>query len=117
MSTDAPEQHPQVTNALEQLQRFSDILEEQMQRSGTGSFTASDRTNTVTATIDGHQLLTNLFIEDGLLRLGAETVEERINEALLNAHVAAASATEEQQHQVITALFEIAEGMLKSVES
>jgi hypothetical protein len=109
--------HPQVAAALEQLQRFNSALETQMQRTATGSFSGSDETETVEVTIDGHRCLTGVHIEDGLLRLGAETVEQRINEALGRAQATATQATQAQQEELMSSLSEMAtafKGMLKN---
>ncbi len=115
MGTETEAQHPQVAEALEQLKRFNSLLEDQMTQSDTGSFTATDEEKTVTATINGHRLLTGLFIEDGLLRLGAETVEQRINEAMRNAQAEATAAIAGQQQHVIASLIEITGNLAKSV--
>lgn len=85
------EMHPEVAAVLQQAQRLQSIMDEQLAKMNTESFTATDEAKTVEVTLNGHHWLTDLFIEDGLLRLGAETVEARINEALGNA---TAKATE-----------------------
>ena len=48
-------------------------------------------------TLNGHHYLTAAFISDGLLRLGARTVEQRINEALQKATAAATQSIEAEQ--------------------
>ena len=109
--------HPQVMEALDKLKRFNAALEEQMQQTATGSFTASDETETVDVTINGHRCLTDLRIEDGLLRLGADTVEQRINEALGRAQAAATEATNAQQLALASTLSDVAtslSGMLQN---
>ncbi len=111
-----PGTHPQVVEALDQLKRFNSALEDQMQRTATGSFSATDETETVDVTINGHRCLTGLHIEDGLLRLGAETVEQRINEALGRAQASATQATQAQQAELVSTLSEVAaslSGMLQ----
>jgi DNA-binding protein YbaB len=85
------EMHPEVAAVLQQAQRLQSVMDEQLAKMNTESFTATDEAKTVEVTLNGHHWLTDLFIEDGLLRLGAETVEARINEALGNA---TAKATE-----------------------
>ena len=72
-------------------QRLQSVMDAQLNKMNTESFTATDEAKTVEVTLNGHHWLTDLFIEDGLLRLGADTVEARINEALGNA---TAKATE-----------------------
>lgn len=85
------EMHPEVAAVLQQAQRLQSVMDEQLAKMNTESFTATDQAKTVEVTLNGHHWLTDLFIEDGLLRLGADTVEARINEALGNA---TAKATE-----------------------
>jgi DNA-binding protein YbaB len=85
------EMHPEVAAVLQQAQRLQSVMDEQLAKMNTESFTATDDAKTVEVTLNGHHWLTDLFIEDGLLRLGADTVEARINEALGNA---TAKATE-----------------------
>jgi DNA-binding protein YbaB len=115
MSFETQTQHPQVSEAMEQLKRFTTVLEDQMSNSDTESFTATDEDKTVTATINGHRLLTGLFIEEGLLRLGAETVEQRIDEAMRNAQTQATAAIAGQQQQMIASLIDITGNLAKSV--
>ena len=115
MSIETQAQHPQVVEALEQLKRFNTILEDQMSQTDTESFSATDEDKTVTATINGHHLLTGLLIEEGLMRQGAETVEQRINEAMRNAQVMATAAITGQQQQMIASLIEVTANLAKSV--
>jgi len=109
MSTQA---HPQVTEALEQLQRFNSVLEDQMQLTKTGSFTATDEAETVEVTIDGHGCLTGLHIEAGLLRRGAETVQQRISEALVNARAGGDAAFEAQHEELAAKLTDITRSLV-----
>ena len=109
------ETHPQVAEALAGLERFNKALEDQMSRTNNGSYTATDDAETVEVTISGRRCLTDLHIEDGLLRLGAEPVEERINEALLKAQAGASEAIQAQQAQLVASLSEIAGSLQKAV--
>jgi DNA-binding protein YbaB len=70
----------------------------------TALFSATDEADTVQATVDGHGCLTGLHIEDGLLRLGTETVEQRVNEALENARAAATRAVGAEQEKLLETL-------------
>jgi DNA-binding protein YbaB len=114
MSIETQDQHPQVAEALQELKRFNATLEDHMYQTNIESFTGTDEAKTVNVTIDGHHALTGLYIEDGLLRLGAQTVEERVNEALRNAQAAATAAITAQQQQVFSALLDMTEQMMKS---
>lgn len=111
------ETHSQVSETLAGLERFNKALEDQMNRTNNGSYMATDETETVEVTINGRRCLTDLHIEDGLLRLGAETVEERVNEALLKAQAGASEAIQSQQAQLISSLTEIAGSLQKAVGS
>lgn len=77
--------HPQVAAVLKQAQALQSLMDDQLNKMAGDTFTATDESKTVEVTLDGHHLLTDVFIEDGLLRLGAETVEARVNEALQKA--------------------------------
>ncbi|BBZ46745.1 YbaB/EbfC family nucleoid-associated protein [Mycobacterium parmense] len=102
------EMHPQVAEALRQAQRFQSALEAQLHLTATQTFTATDESETVEVTVNGHRWLTDIRIEDGLLRLGAETAEKRINEAIRAAVAAAAAAGEAESAQLVESLAEIA---------
>ena len=54
------------------------------------AFTAADESDTVEVTLNGHHWLTDVYIEDGLLRLGADVVQGRVNEAVQKASAKAA---------------------------
>ena len=86
------EMHPQVTAILEQAQRLQAAMDDQLAKMNNETFTATDDARTVEVTLNGHHWLVDLFIEDGLLRLGAATVEARINAALAKATVRAAES-------------------------
>jgi DNA-binding protein YbaB len=78
------------------------------------SFRGTDEALTVAVTVDGRQRLTGLQIKDGLLRLGAETVAQRINEAILEAQAAATVANGAAQERLFE-LMDDAAGSLKDV--
>jgi DNA-binding protein YbaB len=106
-----PEIDARPTEALEQLHQFVSVLEEEERRASTHSFSATDETGTVTAVVNGNRWLTGLRIEPGLLRLGANTVQQRIGEALSNAQTAALGDTEAQDQQFEESLAAIAKMM------
>jgi DNA-binding protein YbaB len=95
--------HPQVAAVLQQAQRLQSLMDDQLTKMNTETFTATDESETVEVTLNGHHWLTDVFIEDGLLRLGAETVQGRINEALQKA-AAQASASIDADHERIDAV-------------
>jgi DNA-binding protein YbaB len=107
--------HPQVTETLAEFERFTKALEDQMRLTDTSSYTASDETETVEVTINGHRCVTDVHIEAGLLRMGAVTVEQRINDALSKAQASASEAIQSQQMQLISSLTEITGSLQKSV--
>ncbi|MFS0900808.1 YbaB/EbfC family nucleoid-associated protein [Mycolicibacterium litorale] len=92
--------HPQVAAVLAQAQQLQSIMDEQLYKMNNQTFTASDETETVAVTLDGHQHLTGVHIEEGLLREGAHVVEHRLNEALQNAAEAAAAAIEADRERI-----------------
>jgi DNA-binding protein YbaB len=104
MSTDRaqlpPGTHPQVAETMKLLEKFNSALSDQIQQVSTAAFKGTDEDKTVEVTVDGARWLTGLYIEDGLLRLGAETVGERINEAMRNAQAAASESIHERQAQL-----------------
>ncbi|OBG62061.1 MULTISPECIES: YbaB/EbfC family nucleoid-associated protein [unclassified Mycobacterium] len=106
------EMHPQVAEALRQAQLFQSALEDQQHRTNTETFTATDESKTVEATLNARLCLTGLHIEDGLLRLGAETVGERVNEAIGNARAVATAAIDAEEDRLIELVAGIA-GSLK----
>lgn len=106
------EMHPQVAEALRQAQLFQSALEDQQHRTKTETFSATDESETVEATLNARLCLTGLHIEDGLLRLGAETVAGRVNEAIAKAQ-AAATAELDAEHE---RLIELAAGIAGSLK-
>ena len=84
--------HPEVAAVLRQARRLQSLMDEQLDKMATESFTAADETETVEVTLNGHHWLQDVYIQDGLLRLGAETVEDRVNEALQKASAEASAS-------------------------
>ncbi|OBH00151.1 MULTISPECIES: YbaB/EbfC family nucleoid-associated protein [unclassified Mycobacterium] len=107
--------HPQLAEAMEFGQRFQSALEDQIHRTNTETFTAADEANTVEVTLNARRGITDLQIEDGLLRLGAETVEQRVNEALRNAVAAVDAANEAQHRQLVESLARMTTLMTESL--
>ena len=99
--------HPQVAAVLAQAQRLVSIMDDQLDKMKSEKFTATDQSETVEVTLDGHHRLTDVFINDGLLRLGAETVARRLNEALRNASTQATAAIETDWRRLDAAFAEI----------
>jgi DNA-binding protein YbaB len=99
--------HPQVAEALRQAQQFQSILDDHLHHTEAETFTATDEARTVEVTMNAHRVLVGLFIEPGLLRLGAEVVEERINEALRNAETAVTAAGDAEEERLIASLADI----------
>lgn len=99
--------HPEVAAVLRQAQRLQSVMDEQLAKMNSDSFTATDEGETVEVTLNGHQWLTDVFINDGLLRLGAETVQNRVNEALQNATAMAAESIAADRERIDAAVAEI----------
>lgn len=108
-------EHPQATAVLSEMKKFSDVLEGALTQKSTGSFAAKDETETVEVVLDGDMVIKQLFIEDGLLRLGAETVQDRINEALMMAKVKATANLDSMREATSDAISEILNSMQKIV--
>ena len=103
--------HPQVAAVLEQAQRLQSLVDDQLHKMNSETFTATDEAETVEVTLNGHHYLTGAFISEGLLRLGAHTVEQRINEALQNATAAATQSIEPDRQRIDAAVAEITAAM------
>jgi DNA-binding protein YbaB len=99
--------HPDVAAVLQQAQRLQSIMDEQLHRMNTQTFSATDEAETVEVTLNGHHHLTGVFIEEGLLRMGVEAVQQRLNEALRNATAAATASTEADRERIDAAVAEI----------
>lgn len=105
------ELHPTVAAVLRQGEQLQSIMDDQLHKMNTQTFTATDETETVEVTLDGHQQLTNIHIEDGLLRLGAETVQQRVNEALQKATATAMSSIEADRERIDAMVNEMSDGL------
>ena len=99
--------HPQVAAVLKQAQRLQSLMDEQLSKMAGETFTATDEARTVEVTLNGHYWLTDVFIEEGLLRLGADTVAARVNEALQNAGATASASIEADRERIDSVVAEI----------
>jgi DNA-binding protein YbaB len=99
--------HPQVAAILQQAQRLVSIMDDQLHKMKSEKFTATDKSKTVEVTLNGHHWLTDVFIEDGLLRLGADAVAQRLNEALRNATTQATASIEADWERLDATIAEI----------
>ena len=86
------------------IQRMHSVMVDNLYQMNTEYLTATDEANTVEATLNGRGWLAGLDIEHGLLRLGAETVSRRVNEALRNAQTAAALDIEARAERITAEL-------------
>ena len=107
--------HPQATETLDEFKKLTDVLEGALKQGGAASYTAQDEAETVEVVINGDRCLTQFHIEDGLLRLGAETVEERINEALGKANAAATENLDALYGQTFEALSSLVGSLQKTI--
>ncbi|MGU3502020.1 YbaB/EbfC family nucleoid-associated protein [Mycobacterium sp. C31M] len=103
------EMHPEVAAVLRQAGRLQELMDAQLHKMANESFTASDESDTVEVTLNGHQRLVDVYLADGVLRLGAHTVEERLNEALRNATEVAAESVAADRDRLNDAVAEITE--------
>jgi DNA-binding protein YbaB len=102
------EMHPQTAKVLELTEQFRAQIDDQLRRAITGKFTATDEAETVTVILTAQGYLTSLHIDDELPRLGADTVAQRVNEAIENARAAALARAEIDGDQLLAALTDIA---------
>lgn len=99
--------HPQVAAVLQQAQRLQSLMDDQLHRMAAQAFTGTDEAETVEVTLNGHHRLVGAVIADGLLRLGVETVQQRLNEALQNATAAATASIEVDRRRIDEAVAQI----------
>jgi len=99
--------HPDVAAVLKQARRLQSLMDEQLDKMSSDSFTAADDSETVEVTLNGHHWLKDVYIQDGLLRLGAETVEQRVNEALQKASVVASETIDADRERIDAVVAEI----------
>jgi DNA-binding protein YbaB len=92
--------HPEVAAVLKQAQRLQSLMDDQLTKMNTETFTAADESDTVEVTLNGHHWLTDVYIEAGLLRLGAEVVQGRVNEALQKATAQASLSIEADRERI-----------------
>jgi DNA-binding protein YbaB len=77
----------------------------------TAPFKGADEAETVEVTLTGNLQITKLYIEPGLLRLGVETVEQRVNDAYRNARAAARTAASDEYEKLLQTMGLTAEVM------
>ena len=99
--------HPEVAAILKQARRLQSLMDEQLDKMASESFTASDEGETVEVTLNGHHWLKDVYIQDGLLRLGAETVEHRVNEALQKASAEVTASIDADRERLDAVVAEI----------
>ncbi|MGV0607110.1 YbaB/EbfC family nucleoid-associated protein [Mycolicibacterium sp. XJ1904] len=104
------EMHPDVAAVLRQAQQLQSLMDDQLDRMNSQTFTGTDESETVQVTLDGHHQLTGVVIEDGLLSLGVEEVQKRLNEALDSATAAATASLEADRDRIDAAVADITDG-------
>ncbi|OBB48624.1 DNA-binding protein [Mycobacterium sp. 1164985.4] len=102
--------HPDVAAVLRQAQQLQSLMDDQLDRMNSQTFTGTDESETVQVTLDGHHQLTGVAIEDGLLSLGVEEVQKRLNEALDSATAAATASLEADRDRIDAAVADITDG-------
>jgi DNA-binding protein YbaB len=103
--------NPETAKILTLASQFQAVLEGEFNRMSEGTFRASDSTQTVQVSMNGYQWLTALKIEQGLLELGYEQVNARINEALQNARHAAGAYNQVAGEQMSAVLDQVTRAM------
>jgi DNA-binding protein YbaB len=105
------EVNPETAKIVTLASQFQAVLEGEFNRMSEGTFRATDETKTVQVTINGYQWLTGIKIEKGLLDLGYETVNARVNQALLNARQAAGAYNQVAGEQISAVLDQVNRAM------
>ena len=103
--------HPEVAAVLRQAQRLQSLMDDQLAKMNRETFTATDESDTVEVTLNGHHWLTDVYLQPGVLRLGAETVQSRVNEALRNAAAIAAESIGADRERIDAVIAEITADM------
>ncbi len=99
--------HPEVSAVLAQARRLQSLMDDQLDKMANDSFTASDEADSVEVTLNGHHWLKDVYMRDGLLRLGAEAVEQRVNQALQKASAEASARIDEDRRRIDAVVAEI----------
>ncbi|WP_156431586.1 YbaB/EbfC family nucleoid-associated protein [Mycobacterium sp. GA-1199] len=99
--------HPDVAAVLRQAQQLQSLMDDQLHRMNSQTFTGTDESETVRVTLDGHHNVTGVVIEDGLLGLGVEEVQKRLNEALREATAAAGASLQADRDRIDAAVADI----------
>ncbi|OBF95935.1 DNA-binding protein [Mycobacterium sp. 852002-51152_SCH6134967] len=102
--------HPDVAAVLRQAQQLQSLMDDQLDRMNAQTFTGTDESETVQVTLDGHHQLAGVVIEEGLLSLGVEEVQKRLNEALDSATAAATASLEADRDRIDAAVADITDG-------
>ncbi|KUI05555.1 DNA-binding protein [Mycolicibacterium acapulense] len=102
--------HPDVAAVLRQAQQLQSLMDDQLDRMNSQTFTGTDESETVQVTLDGHHQLTGVVIGEGLLNLGVEEVQRRLNEALDSATAAATASLEADRDRIDAAVADITDG-------
>jgi DNA-binding protein YbaB len=109
--------HPEVAAVLKQAQRLQTLMDDQLTKMNTETFTAADESDTVEVTLNGHHWLTDVYIEAGLLRLGADVVQGRVNEALQKASAQASESITADRERIDEKIAEINSDMTHTAGS
>ncbi|UXA18242.1 YbaB/EbfC family nucleoid-associated protein [Mycobacterium sp. SMC-4] len=99
--------HPEVAAVLKQARRLQSLMDDQLEKMASDSFSGSDEDETIKVTLNGHHWIKDVHIRDGLLRLGAETVEDRVNEALHQANHEASASIDADRERIDAVVAEI----------
>jgi len=92
---------------MQRMQRMTSLLGDNLDAAKFETFSGTDEAETVHVTTNGRHRLTELRIDSGLLRLGVDTVEQRINEAVLKAQDAATAGNAAADEMLTAQLSEI----------
>ncbi|VBA47228.1 YbaB/EbfC family nucleoid-associated protein [Mycobacterium attenuatum] len=77
--------HPRVAQMVHQAHIVMSLLDEQVRRMSAESFTAAHHTGAVEVSLNGHRRMTGLYIDPGVMGLGAQELASMINETIAGA--------------------------------
>ena len=111
----AEQAEQQVREVLAKSEEFQSTLDEFQHRMHTDTFAGTDKERTVQVTLNLRRWVQSVYIEDGLLRLGAVEVAQRLNDALQAAQTKVQEVLTERQGQLFQDLEGITDALAKAV--
>ena len=112
----ADQAEQQVRQVLQQTEEVQSTLDEFQHRMNNDTFAGTDEDRTVQVTLNLRRWVKGVYIEDGLLRLGAATVAQRLNEALQNAQKEVQVVLGKRQEELFERLGSLTESLQETIQ-